>query len=313
MAPRSILCPVDFSAHSRAALECAVGLVSFYRARLIVHSSINPLLAQAATIGFGADYLRDTRAELRAFVCSSVPDGTSRVPQPRLVVTVGDPADQILDVAAFYNADLIVMGTQGLGGVRKVVFGSTTERVLRRTHVPVLAVPLEGPPLVTRDRHGAHLEPRAIIAAVEFTTGAPAVAEAAADIAGTTGAPLLLAHVVHPLETTDRWRQCRDSATHLHVATAETALEGLAAQLPVGVECVVATGHVADTLSHLAESRDAGLIVMGIGSGEDGARRPGSTAYRMLCLATVPILALPPPAASEAERKSALTIKEVVA
>ena len=33
-------------------------------------------------------------------------------------------------------ADLIVMGTQGLGGFRKWLLGSTTERLLRRTHVP---------------------------------------------------------------------------------------------------------------------------------------------------------------------------------
>jgi nucleotide-binding universal stress UspA family protein len=40
------------------------------------------------------------------------------------------------------GADLVVMGTQGLEGSRRFVFGSTTEKVLRESPVPVLAVPL---------------------------------------------------------------------------------------------------------------------------------------------------------------------------
>jgi len=312
MTPRSILCPVDFSAHSRRALECAVGLASLHDARLIVHTTIDPLLAQAAAITTGSDYLRDTRADLRAFVAVA-PHGVSWAPHPRLIVTIGDAADQILDVAAFHAVDLIVMGTQGLGGVRRMVFGSTTEGVLRRSTVPVLAVPLEGEPLVTLDPKGPRMQQRPVLAAVDLRAGARVLAHAAADAAAAAGAPLLLVHVVHPLETTERWRRCRDSATHLHVATAQAAVEGLAAEFPLTVEPLVVTGHVADALVQTAESRNAGLIVLGIGSGEDGARRPGSTAYRMLCLATVPILALPPPAAFETEQTSVLRFKEVVA
>ena len=46
------------------------------------------------------------------------------------------------DVTAERGADLIVMGTHGLSGVRKMFFGSVTERVLRQTSIPVLAAPL---------------------------------------------------------------------------------------------------------------------------------------------------------------------------
>ena len=312
MVPRSVLCPVDFSTHSRRALECAAGLASLHDARLVVHTVIDPLLAQAAAVTTGSDYLRDTRADLRAFAAVA-PHGVGRALHPRLVVTIGEPADQILDVAAFHAADLIVMGTQGLGGVRRMIFGSTTEGVLRRSTVPVLAVPLEGEPLVTLDRDGPRMQRRPVLAAIDFRAGARTLASAAADMAAAAGAPLLLVHVVHPVETTERWRQCRDSATHLHVATAQAAIEALADELPLVVEPLVVTGHVADALVETAASRNAGLIVLGIGSGEDGSRRPGSTAYRMLCLATVPILALPPPAAFEADQVGAPRFKEVVA
>ena len=57
---------------------------------------------------------------------------------------IGEPAAAIFEAATADATDLIVMGTQGLGGFRKWLLGSTTERLLRRTHLPVLAVPLAG-------------------------------------------------------------------------------------------------------------------------------------------------------------------------
>lgn len=56
----------------------------------------------------------------------------------------GRPHDIIADYAADNDVDLIVMGSHGRSGVRRVLLGSVTERVLRSTHVPVLVVGYEG-------------------------------------------------------------------------------------------------------------------------------------------------------------------------
>jgi nucleotide-binding universal stress UspA family protein len=53
----------------------------------------------------------------------------------------GDPVDEILQVAELISAELIVMPTAGRAGVFDVLRGSTTERVLRRSRCPLLAVP----------------------------------------------------------------------------------------------------------------------------------------------------------------------------
>jgi nucleotide-binding universal stress UspA family protein len=50
----------------------------------------------------------------------------------------GDPVDAILQVAQGWDADLIVMGTHGRRGLSHLVLGSTAERVLRRSRLPVL-------------------------------------------------------------------------------------------------------------------------------------------------------------------------------
>lgn len=56
----------------------------------------------------------------------------------------GPAAQKILQEARVMNADLIVMGSHGHGAVYELLVGSVTETVLRKTHAPVLVVPLAG-------------------------------------------------------------------------------------------------------------------------------------------------------------------------
>jgi nucleotide-binding universal stress UspA family protein len=52
----------------------------------------------------------------------------------------GDPATVIADTAGLQNCDLIVMGTHGRTGLRRLLMGSVAEQVLRKATVPVLTV-----------------------------------------------------------------------------------------------------------------------------------------------------------------------------
>ena len=55
-------------------------------------------------------------------------------------ITGGDPVEKIIQYSQKYNTDMIVMGTHGREGVSRVLRGSVTEKVLRKTEKPVLAV-----------------------------------------------------------------------------------------------------------------------------------------------------------------------------
>lgn len=61
----------------------------------------------------------------------------------RLVFEETDPAELVLKVAADLDADLIVVGTRSLSGIRKVMLGSVATAVLRKAHSDVLVVPLK--------------------------------------------------------------------------------------------------------------------------------------------------------------------------
>jgi nucleotide-binding universal stress UspA family protein len=193
---RSIVSPVDFSEPSRLALRWATAFAARFGSRLTVVSVVDPLLEEAARVRLGQDLAKqEIEPALREFVASTSPTGTSAPAQTVFRTAIGDAVSSILEMAEAENADLIVMGTQGLGGIRKWLLGSTTERVLRRTKIPVLAMPL------ANDSQGA---PDAglvshVLAATDFSDASIAAAKLAADLAGVFSAKLTLTHIVEPL------------------------------------------------------------------------------------------------------------------
>jgi nucleotide-binding universal stress UspA family protein len=141
MAFQTVLCPIDFSKPSQSALRYAAALAA-KEGQVIVLFVNDPLLTTAAAAAYDEDAMaRTTEKEMKAFVQKAL--AGARVPQDRLrfVVSLGTPAVEIVKQASRLHADVIVMGTRGLGGASRLFLGSTTEQVLRKAGVPVLAVP----------------------------------------------------------------------------------------------------------------------------------------------------------------------------
>jgi nucleotide-binding universal stress UspA family protein len=137
---RSIVCGVDFSRASRAALRAAAALTRSNRGRLTVVFVDDPLLVAAARAAH--DPRGGTAPALDAlnrFTCESQRGKSRRKVQTR--VAVGNPATEVLKAARRMGADLIVLGTHGSGRGTRLLFGSTLTQVLRKTRVPVLVVP----------------------------------------------------------------------------------------------------------------------------------------------------------------------------
>jgi nucleotide-binding universal stress UspA family protein len=294
---RSILCPVDFSTQSQHALRWAAALAVQHQSRLTVLTIVDPLLAHAAQARFGLDLgTTETEPALREFVTTVLPTSASWVPAPAIEVRVGDAAEAILDAADRHAADLIVMGTHGLGGFRKMLLGSTTERVLRRTHTPLLAVPTADQP-VRLEPEGPQFNVKTILAATDFSETSLRAARWAADLAQQLGVPLVIAHIVARVAVPGRWQSTVDVAGEERVSEMRRRLERLFADFGAGVryDVVVPVGRPAESIASTASEHGAGLIVMGlVGKHRALEPRPGSIAYRTLCLAHVPVLVVTP-------------------
>jgi len=80
------------------------------------------------------------RREVREFATKVLTPALARAGTTRYVTAVGQPAEEILKVAKRRRCDLIVMGSRGLGGIQKLLLGSTTDRVVHHASIPVLAI-----------------------------------------------------------------------------------------------------------------------------------------------------------------------------
>src|SRR5688500_15887656 len=164
----SIICPVDFSDHSRGALRYAATIAEHFGARLTVLTVDDPLLASvAASAGFEPSLAGETERELRRFLHDSVGDDFPRASTLDVKVAIGKPASEILRVARDAAAELIVMSSHGRSGVGKHFFGSTTERVLRSTDIPVLITPQDGHRMASLSDAALHV--RRVIAPVDLS------------------------------------------------------------------------------------------------------------------------------------------------
>jgi nucleotide-binding universal stress UspA family protein len=141
---------------------------------------------------------------LRHFVDETLAGDEFRLPEVAILVAEGHPAEEIVKAADENGVDLIVMGSHGLSGYRKIFIGSTTERVLRRTFMPVAAVPLAESRFALENTLRAGAGP--VLVAVDFSEPSRHAARMAADMANELGLGLLLLHIVKPLRTIVKWR-----------------------------------------------------------------------------------------------------------
>jgi nucleotide-binding universal stress UspA family protein len=138
----SILCPVDFSEHSERALAYAMDLAAMTGAHLTIMTAVDPFLdAASSAAGHGEALMQQTQDEIQQLLARLARSRPTLREAPAVAVVTGSPGKEILNQAIDCRADVIVMGTHGLGGAKRLVFGSTTDKVLREAKVPVLAVP----------------------------------------------------------------------------------------------------------------------------------------------------------------------------
>jgi nucleotide-binding universal stress UspA family protein len=138
---RRILCAIDFSPASIAALRHADELASRLGATLtILHVVADPLQQPWTAEAYGlniadleAEWTRRANADLSrlARACKS---------NPATVCRVGKPVSEILDCVRIDAADLIVVGSHGHGVFAQMILGSVADRLVRQAPCPVLMV-----------------------------------------------------------------------------------------------------------------------------------------------------------------------------
>ena len=283
-----ILCPIDFSDTSRHALEHAVAMAKWYDSQLIalhvLHAPILPtppvLFAEVTAEGASA-----APSQLEAWL-----EAARKVPlNVTTIVDEGNPTARILECAATERADLIVMGTHGLGGFERFVLGSVAEKVLRKARCPVLVVP-------PASQTTAKVPYTRLLCPVDFSESSLAALRFGFSLAEEADARITLLHVVHLPDDDELLLQEIDIAKfrELVEATTQKRLDALITdemRTWSKPHTRVTYGKSYREIVDVARDEASDLIVMGV-----RGRNPvdlsvfGSTTNHVIRMASCPVL-----------------------
>jgi nucleotide-binding universal stress UspA family protein len=268
-----ILCPVDLSSSSRAALQQALALARWYEAKvtaLHVFRQVAVVDTAAAALGTGmyappVPLPEVDRATIERQVSEFVAATPGAVDVAVHVCEGANVREEVLREAGEIRADLIVLGSHGLTGIKRLVLGSTAEDVLRHAPIPVLIVPAHatGTP-------STGVPFKRIVCAVDFEADSYRALRYAFDLAQESDAQLTLLHAVEmpavhvgaddvlfDLEATRR-AVIHDARERLETLVPEGARAYCA------VHADVVEGPAQHAILQLATDVDADLIIMGV-------------------------------------------------
>lgn len=143
MKVKKILCPTDFSDYSYEALEYAKELAGKYDAKLYV---LHVIFEPAEYTGFYVPHISfdkiKTEIEVgaRKYIDDLKKTKLAGMENVETIIVFGVPDEEIIKFAGDKDVDLIVIGSAGKRGIEKFVFGSTAEKVVKKSPCPVLCV-----------------------------------------------------------------------------------------------------------------------------------------------------------------------------
>lgn len=297
---KRILCPVDFSDASADAIDQAIALAAWCKARITalqVHTpAFVPVPGVPGLEGLEADAdLSRVRDETAACFRAATDAGIG----VDVVVDVGQPASRILDRAAALSADVIVMGTHGASGFQHLVLGSVTEKVLRKARCAVLTVPL-------RARATSTLPFTCLLCPVDFSDPSLAALQMARSLASESASALTVLHVIEwpwrepppplaaelPPAQADALAEYRRYVEKSAMARLEGLIQEAVADRSAPVPRLSHGKSDVEILRIAAEER-ADLIVMGVhGRNVLDMTLFGSTTNQVVRQATCPVLTL---------------------
>ena len=139
-----ILVPVDFSQTSVNAVRVALGIAEPGGDLTLLHVIDKDFVEDAVAAGMGSseEITSRLREQAESNFASTLEGLDASDANVERMVVVGVPFVEILKIARDLDLPMIVMGTRGRSTqAEELLFGSTAEKVLRGTRVPVLCVP----------------------------------------------------------------------------------------------------------------------------------------------------------------------------
>ena len=280
---RNILFATDFSSCSEAALPYAIGVSRRYHSLLNIVSVVSAEICEDAQPPDPFFFRHSAVDKMEHLVASEMLQGINH--HEFVEESEGDFPLVLAELIRRHKIDLVVLGTHGRGGAKKVLLGSVSEEIVYSAPCPVLTV---GPDVSTKPI--AELKLRKILCSTDLMPGSARNLAYALFLTDTEHAHVSLMHTV------ERHGNVRPGYLE---GEREGAMKRLEQLVPLGtepsveMELIVEVGAPAEQILKVAERQDADLIVMGPHSTVHprvSAHFPWVTAHQVLCHAHCPVL-----------------------
>ena len=286
----TIVVATDFSEDAECARGWATEIARKHGSRiLIVHACAAQAVPAPEFVPLPPQYYEQVHGDARRRLDAEAACARAAGVDVETELILSFPSTGILDAARRHDAHLIVAGTRGRTGWKRVLLGSTAGRLVREATCPVLTV--------HRHDTGRPRPIRTILVPTDFSEDASLAADAAARLlceAG-DGHRLVLLHVYRvPVEAMHLPGTVLMEAIRKASESARGALEQFAEGLRrpgLVIETVALDGYPPEVILEHAPVAGADLIAMGT-HGRSGLDRAllGSTAERVIATAPCPVL-----------------------
>jgi nucleotide-binding universal stress UspA family protein len=284
---KKILCPVDFFPASNAAARYAAALASNYGAKLHLLHVVAPFVPSTAELAVTIVDVTKAFEESSKHKLNKLAMALRETDvEVQVEVRSGDVYDEIKRAIAVEEPDLLVMGTHGRRGVERWFMGSTTEKLLRHSPVPLVTISAAGEKSFNGPRF------RRILVTTDFSDGTPDALNYAFSVAQENESKVTLLHVLH--EAADPASKYRESVVN-GVRKELDDLVPAEARNWCDIVSRVETGVPYSIILRTLLDEKIDLLVMNIhGKGMLDRALLGSTAERVVRVAPCPVMMIPP-------------------
>jgi len=278
----NILLLTDFSSPSEHAMPFAAAMARRFQSKIFVTHVLPPVPMEPIPIEpmpLDLDALKQNAEQrLQEIGASALLDGIDH----EQILFEGPIESSVHRISRQHDIDLIILGTHGRAGIKKLLLGSVAEKIFRNASCPVLTVGPHVPAYSQeRDRIGN------VLFATDFSPASTKALPFAVALAQENKAELTLTHVI------DSNPENVAVSSHLY----QVSMERLSNLLPPDAvnwcepEFHVEAGIAPDEILHAANQRHTGLIVLGVHhAARLGSHIPWAVAYSVVRRADCPVL-----------------------
>jgi nucleotide-binding universal stress UspA family protein len=247
---RKVLIPYDLSDRAQVSLKSGLKIASG-KSSTVLH--VVPFNEGIASFDV-APPSPEAQSGIQNLIAGQLKDLSSGESEVR--VNWGEPVTEILNTSVDGGYDLIVMSTHGRSGLKHILLGSVTEKVVRHSPIPVMVA-----------RKDAKWPPKKVVLPLDFTSESDEALALAGQFVGATGCELWIIHVISMPDTYALWSELPNAPApdmdELFRKNRERVAETVGKYSALEkAKIEVRVGHVHDEIIRFASEKKADLILL---------------------------------------------------